>query len=138
MVWRWIWILFYMWHKNFIFSVLKHGWKYFKILSDKWKKFHIQRQHFLFITFSFFKSISLSNFRHCMRDMTWRHNRLLYITLIFFIFTECEKTAYWKMRVSALWTFFCTRRCSYKTTSFEKEQSIAYIYKLKKISYIAF
>ena len=29
-------------------------------------------------------------------------------------------------RVSALWKFVCTHRCSYKTTSFEKEQSIAY------------
>ena len=36
-----------------------------------------------------------------------------------------------KTRVSALWKFVCTHRCSYETTSFKKEQSIAYIYILE-------
>ena len=37
----------------------------------------------------------------------------------------------WTMRVSLLWKFVCTHRCSYKTTSFEKEQFISYFYILK-------
>ena len=40
---------------------------------------------------------------------------------------RCVQTN-WITRECALWKFVCTQRCSNKTISFEKQQSIAYIY----------
>ena len=92
MVWRWIWYSFHEWDRNFyIFTSTKNELKNFtkKILFHEWNKFHNHSPKLWFFSFLYFLwalNTFLSNLRHYMQCMTWRHSNLL--------FPHCENNTF--------------------------------------------
>ena len=96
---QWFDVLYGIWIFH-IFTSAKHEWKYEKILSHVWNKFHIQGQKqwiFCLLHFLWFLNMFLLNLRYCLQYTTWCHNSLLFSHCEnILIFPHCEKNRLWR------------------------------------------
>ena len=101
MVWCWIWYLFHAWDRIFFFMSRKHKWKYYKVLSHAWNKFHIQHQIIEFSVYyicysfwtCFFQILTIAqNTWHDITIDCYFHT----MEILLLIFSQCKNSSLWK------------------------------------------